>query len=166
MWRALEACTCLFFPQTLSSIVPEPHESGILSGYAAYSPWRPIRKTQHHDRRTENPDVTKTRTGCACHRHTNLRGGKASPLQYRLFSSAKYTALSQATRSRHYAKARRHRSSTGCSALYGSRFSLAGDHELRFSQNCFFQIQLDLRQLPLCWNTSTAVGSSRAAVEQ
>ena len=63
---------------------------------------------------------TKTRTCFACHKHMRKREGRASQLQYRL-----------------------------CSALYVSQFSPEGDHELRFQQNCFFQIELDLRQLPL-----------------
>ena len=58
--------------------------------------------------------------------------------------------VTRTTRSRRVAKVMRHQSNARCSALCGSRFSPGGDHETRFSHNCFFQIHLDLRQLPLC----------------
>ena len=61
-----------------------------------------------------------------------------------------HNVVTRTTRSRRFAKARRNQSNTICSTLYGSRCSPVGDHELHFSQNCLFQIQLDLRQLPLC----------------
>ena len=151
-----------FFSQAHSSIVPEPQL--VVSAYAlrVFSPRRFVSHASLTrilcsiwSTRQNILMQPTTRTSYACHRHTNLRGGKASPLRHRLFSSAGVQGVvTRATRRRRHAKAKRHQSSTGCLALHGSSFSPDGDRTYCACRRMLLSNPGRLRQMSLSFDSS------------